>query len=63
MPHYYNDYNIPLLCTISNGVGVEGFDWIDTLIDYPLAIINGMATPHDLAGWGFSFIDKFLTEI
>lgn len=63
LPHYYKDYDIPLLCTISNGVGAESFDWIDPLIDHPLDIINGMATPHDRAGWGFSFKDKFLTEI
>jgi len=63
LPHYYKDYDIPLLCTISNGVGAESFDWIDPLIDHPLEIINGMAKPHDRAGWGFSFMDKFLNEI
>lgn len=63
LPHYYKDYDIPLLCTIPNGVGAESFDWIDPLIDYPIDIINGMARPHERAGWGFSFKDAFLTEI
>lgn len=63
LPHYYKDYDIPLLCTISNGAGAESFDWIDPLIDNPLQIKNGMATPHDRPGWGFAFKDSVLTEI
>lgn len=63
LPHYYKDYDIPLLCTIPNGAGAESFDWIDPLIDHPLKISNGMATPHDRPGWGFSFKDEVLTEL
>jgi L-alanine-DL-glutamate epimerase-like enolase superfamily enzyme len=63
LPHYYKDYDIPLLCTIPNGAGAESFDWIDPLIDNPLVIENGMARPHDRPGWGFSFKDECLTEI
>jgi len=63
LPHYYKDYDIPLLCTIPNGAGAESFDWIDPLIDHPLQIKNGMASPHDRAGWGFTFKDEFLNEI
>ena len=63
LPHYYKDYDIPLLCTIANGAGAESFDWIDPLIDHPLQIVNGMARPHDRAGWGFSFKDEYLNEI
>lgn len=63
LPHYYKDYDIPLLCTISNGAGAESFDWIDPLIDFPLEIKNGLATPHNRPGWGFSFKDACLTEI
>lgn len=63
LPHYYKDYDIPLLCTVSNGVGAESFDWIDPLIDFPLEIKNGYTLPHDRPGWGFSFKDQFLTQI
>jgi L-alanine-DL-glutamate epimerase-like enolase superfamily enzyme len=63
LPHYYKDYDIPLLCTIPNGVGAESFDWIDPLIDHPLPIVNGFAAPHDRPGWGFSFKDTVLTEL
>ena len=63
LPHYYKDYDIPLLCTVSNGAGAESFDWIDPLIDNPLQIVNGLARPHNRAGWGFSFKDEVLTEI
>jgi L-alanine-DL-glutamate epimerase-like enolase superfamily enzyme len=63
LPHYYKDYDIPLLCTIANGAGAESFDWIDPLIDYPLQITEGMATPHNRPGWGFMFKDECLIEI
>ena len=63
LPHYYKDYDVPLLCTISNGAGAESFDWINPLIDHPLLIENGYALPHDSPGWGFNFKDEFLTEI
>ncbi len=63
LPHYYKDYDVPLLCTISNGAGAESFDWIDPLIDNPMLVDNGYAKPHDLPGWGFNFLDEHLTEI
>jgi L-alanine-DL-glutamate epimerase-like enolase superfamily enzyme len=63
LPHYYKDYDIPLLCTISNGVGAESFDWIDPLIDRPLEIKNGYTLPHDCPGWGFTFKDSVLGEM
>lgn len=63
LPHYYKDYDIPLLCTIPNGVGAESFDWINPLIDHPLEIVNGFTHPHDRSGWGFGFKDAGLSEI
>ncbi len=63
LPHYYKDYDVPLLCTISNGVGAESFDWVDPLIDNPMVIKDGFARPHERPGWGFNFIDDQLTEI
>lgn len=63
LPHFYKDYDVPLLCTISNGLGAESFDWVDPLIDNPMQIRDGFARPHDLPGWGFSFLDERLTEI
>jgi L-alanine-DL-glutamate epimerase-like enolase superfamily enzyme len=63
LPHYYKDYDVPLVCSIPNGAGVESFDWIDPLIDYPMQIQDGYALPHDRPGWGFNFIDEFLEEL
>ncbi|GAB3649844.1 enolase C-terminal domain-like protein [Echinicola sediminis] len=63
LPHYYKDYDVPLLCTISNGVGAESFDWVDPLIDNPMVVKDGYAQPHEKPGWGFTFIDEKLTEI
>ena len=63
LPHYYKDYDVPLLCTIPNGYGAESFDWIDGLIDNPLPIVNGKARPRSGHGWGFSFLHRHLTEL
>lgn len=63
LPHYYKEYDVPLLCTIPNGKGAESFDWVDSLIDCPLKIKNGMAFSHDRPGWGFRFRDDVLTEL
>ena len=63
LPHYYKEYDVPLLATISNGYGCESFDWVDGLIDNPIRFEDGYAYPHESPGWGFSFLDQFLTEI
>ncbi|WP_156253363.1 mandelate racemase/muconate lactonizing enzyme family protein [Pseudactinotalea terrae] len=63
LPHYYKDYDVPLLATIPNGYGAESFDWVDDLIDEPMLIENGTASPRPGPGWGFSFRRELLNEI
>ncbi|MBT0570025.1 mandelate racemase/muconate lactonizing enzyme family protein [Curvibacter sp. CHRR-16] len=63
LPHYYRDYDVPLLCTITNGLAAESFDWIDGLIDTPLQVRDGMAYPRETPGWGFRFREPLLKEI
>lgn len=63
LPHYYKDYDVPLLCTIPNGYGAESFDWIDELIDNRMEIENGMARPRQTPGWGFEFLKDKLTQV
>jgi L-alanine-DL-glutamate epimerase-like enolase superfamily enzyme len=60
LPHFYKDYDVPLLCTIPNGMAAESFDWIDPLIDRPLTVKDGFAYPHEGPGWGFKFKDEHL---
>jgi len=63
LPHYYKDYDVPLLCTIPNGYGAESFDWIDELIDNKMEINNGMARPRQTPGWGFIFRYDKMTQL
>ena len=63
LPHYYKDYDVPLLCTINNGYAVESFDWIDGLIDNKLEIVNGYTFPRNGFGWGFSFLKEKLIKL
>lgn len=63
LPHYYKDYDVPLLATIANPYGAESFDWIDGIIDHPMKIENGYAIQREGAGWGFSFKADALKEI
>jgi L-alanine-DL-glutamate epimerase-like enolase superfamily enzyme len=63
LPHYYKEYDVPLLLTIPNAYGAESFDWVDALITHPIRMRDGCAYPNDGAGWGFSFRDDRLTEV
>lgn len=63
LPHYYKDYDVPLLCTIKSPYGAESFDWIDGIIDNTMKIENGFAYPREGAGWGFRFKEEFLEEV
>lgn len=63
LPHYYKDYDVPLLCTVSMPYGAESFDWIDGIIDNTMRIENGFAYPREAPGWGFSFKEEFLEEV
>jgi L-alanine-DL-glutamate epimerase-like enolase superfamily enzyme len=63
LPHYYKEYDVPLLVTVPNACGAESFDWVDGLITHPVRMQDGFAYPNAGAGWGFRFHDKFLTEL
>ena len=63
LPHYYKDYDVPLLCTVRQPYGAESFDWIDAIIDNTMRIENGYAYPRAGAGWGFNFKPEALTEV
>jgi L-alanine-DL-glutamate epimerase-like enolase superfamily enzyme len=60
LPHYYKEYDVPLLMTIPNALGAESFDWIDELITHPIRMEGGFAYPNEGPGWGFCFKDEFL---
>lgn len=63
LPHYYKDYDVPLLATVPNAFGAESFDWIDGIIDNQMVISNGFALPREGSGWGFSFLPDYLEEV
>lgn len=63
LPHYYKEYDVPLLMTIPNAYGSESFDWVDNLITNPIRMQDGWAYPNQEPGWGFSFKDQFLTQL
>lgn len=63
LPHYYKDYDVPLLCTLSKVYGAESFDWIDGIIDNTMRIENGYAYPRETSGWGFNFLPQYLKTL
>lgn len=60
LPHYYKEYDVPLLMTVPNAHGAESFDWVDDLITHPIRMSDGFAYANDRPGWGFSFKDDRL---
>jgi L-alanine-DL-glutamate epimerase-like enolase superfamily enzyme len=63
LPHYYKEYDVPLLLTVPNARGAESFDWVDGLITNPIRMQDGFAYPNEGDGWGFCFKEKHLNEI
>lgn len=63
LPHYYKDYDVPLLCTIPAAYGAESFDWIDGIIDNVMRVEDGHAYPRETPGWGFRFKESALTLV
>jgi L-alanine-DL-glutamate epimerase-like enolase superfamily enzyme len=63
LPHYYKEYDVPLLMTVPNAFGAESFDWVDDLITAPIRMEDGFAYPNQGSGWGFSFKDEFLEAL
>lgn len=63
LPHYYKEYDVPLLMTVPNAFGAESFDWVDDLITHPIQMKDGWAYPNEGNGWGFSFKDEYLNLI
>ena len=52
LPHYYKEYDVPLLMTVPNAYGAESFDWVDELITHPIRMKDGFAYPNEGAGVG-----------
>jgi L-alanine-DL-glutamate epimerase-like enolase superfamily enzyme len=63
LPHYYKEYDVPLLMTVPNAYGAESFDWVDNLITNPIRMKDGYAFPSEEPGWGFRFRDEHLSEL
>ncbi len=63
LPHFYKEYDVPLLCTIPGGMGAEYFDWADGLIQPPTLVQDGYAFASEEPGWGFRFKDSSLSEL
>lgn len=63
LPHYYKEYDVPLLMTVPRAFGSESFDWVDGLIDHPIRMQDGFARPHETPGWGFRFKDECLSPL
>lgn len=63
LPHYYKEYDVPLLLTVPLAYGSESFDWVDGLVTHPIRMENGYAYPNEGPGWGFSFREDKLEEL
>lgn len=63
LPHYYKEYDVPLLCTVPDAYGAESFDWIDGLVDTPVPMTGGWSHPLPGSGWGFRFKEQHLVPL
>ncbi len=63
LPHYYKEYDVPLLLTVEKARGAESFDWVDPLVENPIQMVDGFAYPSESPGWGFQFRDEVLQPL
>jgi len=63
LPHFYKEYDVPLLMTVPNAFGAESFDWVDDLITRPIVMRDGFAYPNEQPGWGFAFREEYLSDV
>jgi L-alanine-DL-glutamate epimerase-like enolase superfamily enzyme len=63
LPHFYKEYDVPLLMTVPNAYAAESFNWVDDLVTQPIRMEDGFAYPNQGAGWGFAFKDEVLEPI
>lgn len=63
LPHYYKEYDVPLLMTVAKAAAAESFDWVDDLITNPVRMKDGFAYPNHGPGWGFSFKQEHLQQL
>jgi L-alanine-DL-glutamate epimerase-like enolase superfamily enzyme len=53
--HFYKEIDIHLMASISNGLFLEYFPWLDDLLVNPLEISGGMAKAPNRPGLGIEF--------
>lgn len=63
LPHYYKEYDVPLLMTVPLAAGSESFDWVDGIISHPIRMKDGYAYPNEGSGWGFHFKESALEAL
>jgi L-alanine-DL-glutamate epimerase-like enolase superfamily enzyme len=54
-PHFYKEHDVHLAASYPNLVAIEVFDWLDPLVEQPLAIRDGLAMVPDRPGFGVEF--------
>lgn len=56
-PHFLHDLHVHLLCAVPNAYRLEFLPLLDAIIERPLEISGGLATPSQEHGHGIRFID------
>jgi L-alanine-DL-glutamate epimerase-like enolase superfamily enzyme len=61
-PHFYREYDLHLAAASPNLVAIESFDWLDTLVEFPFEVGDGMAVVPDRPGFGLTFRREAISE-
>jgi L-alanine-DL-glutamate epimerase-like enolase superfamily enzyme len=61
-PHFYKEIDVHVLASISNGLFLEYFPWLDDLLIHPLKIVDGMANVPVRPGLSLEFKPEAIRE-
>lgn len=61
-PHFYREYDLHLAASQPHTVAIESFDWLDSLLEHPFEVRDGLAHVSNQPGFGVTFKPEAIRE-
>ena len=61
-PHFYREYDLHLAASQPHIVAIESFDWLDSILESPFEVRDGLAHLSDRPGFGVTFKPEAIRE-
>ena len=61
-PHFYREYDVHLAAAAPSLIAIESFDWLDSLLEFPFEVVDGLAVVPDRPGFGATLRAEAIRE-